>query len=219
MERAAHDPLNRAPMLIHATRPTFATLPGRPSRSGRRVARGLIWAARHPRPVASARICLGRTDAAPAEPPEAAAEALLDRLGLPPYERLAHVVASPLRRAGDVAAALARLTGARLRRDDRLTEQDFGDWEGQAWASLPRAELAAWTADPLGVRPGGGESLADVLDRVRRAWTTLASSADATVVVTHEAPIRCLLAVARGMPMREALRADLPFGALVDLSG
>ena len=58
-----------------------------------------------------------------------------------------------------------------------------------------------------------------VLDRVRRAWTTLASSADATVVVTHEAPIRGLLAVAHGTPMREALRADLPFGALVRLSG
>ena len=199
-------------MLRDATCPTPANAPSR-------VARGLIWAARHPRPAVSARICLGRTDAALAESADAAAEALLDRLGLPPYERLAHVVASPLQRAGEVAAALARLTGARLRRDDRLTEQDFGAWEGQAWTSLPRAELAAWTADPLRTRPGGGESLSDVLDRVRRAWTTLASSADATVVVTHEAPIRGLLAVAHGTPMREALRADLPFGALVRLSG
>ncbi len=183
------------------------------------MARGLIWAARHPRPAASSRLCLGRADPAPAEPPEATAEALLDRLGLPPYEPLAHVIASPLRRAGEVAAALARLTGARLRQDDRLTEQDFGAWEGRAWASLPRAELAAWTADPLTVRPGGGESLADVLERVRRAWTTLASSADATVVVTHEAPIRCLLAAARGVPLREAMRMELPFGALVQLGG
>lgn len=71
--------------------------------------------------------------------------------------------------------------------------------------------------DPLGYRPGGGESMQQVLDRVRRAWTGLASSADATLVVSHAAPIRCLLHIARGTPTLEAVRADVAFGAVVRL--
>lgn len=181
------------------------------------MARGLILAARHPRPALSARICLGRTDVPLAEPAEAAAEALLARLDLPDWEPLARIVASPLRRARDVAQALARLTGARLHTDDRLTDTDFAAWEGRAWTAIPRAELDAWAADPLGYRPGGGESMQQVLDRVRRAWTGLASSADATLVVSHAAPIRCLLHIARGTPTLEAVRADVAFGAVVRL--
>lgn len=183
------------------------------------MARGLILAARHPRPALSARICLGRTDVELAEPAEVGAEAMLARLGLPEWEPLARIITSPLRRARNVAQALARLTGARLHTDDRLTDTDFAAWEGRAWTAIPRAELDAWVADPLGCRPGGGESMRQVLDRVRRAWTGLASSADATLVVTHAAPIRCLLHVAGTMPMQEAVRADVPFGAVLRLGG
>ena len=176
------------------------------------MARGLIYAARHPRPALSARICLGRTDVPPAESAEAGAEALLARLSLPDWEPLARIVSSPLRRAREVAQALARLTGARLHADDRLTDTEFAAWEGRAWTAIPRAELDAWAADPLGYRPGGGESLQQVLDRVRRAWTGLASSADATLVVTHAAPIRCLLHVAQSVPLPGT---DIGFGAVV----
>lgn len=178
------------------------------------MARGLLFVARHPRPAMSARLCLGRADPALAEPPHDAAEAVLARLGLPDWEPLARIVTSPLRRARELGEAVAELTGARLHADDRLTEQDFAAWTGRPWAGLPRAEIAAWAADPLRTAPGGGESLQDVLDRVRRAWTTLASSADATLLVTHEAPVRCLLAVAGALPLADALRADVPFGAV-----
>lgn len=181
------------------------------------MARGLIYAARHPRPALSARICLGRTDVELAESAETGAETLLARLDLPDWEKLARIVTSPLRRARDTAQALARLTGARLHADDRLTDTDYAAWEGRAWTAIPRAELDAWAADPLGYRPGSGESMQHVLDRVRRAWTGLASSADATLVVSHAAPIRCLLHVAQGVPMQEAIRADVAFGAMLRL--
>jgi len=178
------------------------------------VARGLIFAARHPRPRVGSRICYGRTDVALAESAEAGAGALLAAIGADPVER---IVTSPLLRAALVARAVAAHTGASLHTDDRLAEMDFAGWEGQPWTAIPRAEVDAWAADPLRYRPGGGECVADVLLRVRRAWTGLASSADNTLVLTHAGPIRCLLHIAQGVPILEAIQASIAYGSVTRL--
>lgn len=188
------------------------------------MARGLILAARHPRPAMSARICYGRLDVPLAEPPErgadaveAAVDAALAEAGVAD-DPLTRIVCSPQSRAHAVAEALARRYGAKLHADDRLREMDFGAWEGQPWASLPRGELDAWAADTLGYRPpGGGETVTEVLARVRRAWTGLASSAAATLVVTHAGPIRCLLAVSGQRPLDQAIRAEIAYGQVLKL--
>ena len=149
-----------------------------------------------------------------AEPPEQGAESLIAACG-DPIER---IVSSPTSRALLVARAVAGQTGAPLHTDDRLQEMDFGAWENQAWSALPRNEIDAWAADPLRYRPGGGESVDQVLARVRRAWTVIASSADTTLVVTHAGPIRCLLHVAGGMPILDAIQASIAYGAVVRFS-
>lgn len=180
------------------------------------MARGLIFLARHPRPRVGARVCYGRTDVPLAEPAEAGAAALLAAIGADPVER---IVTSPLSRAALVARAVAARTGAPLHTDDRLAEMDFSEWEGRAWSSISRPEIDAWAADPLRYRPGGGESVADVLLRVRRAWTGVASSADNTLVVTHAGPIRCLMHIARGVPILEAIQAGIAYGSVMRLEG
>ena len=53
-----------------------------------------------------------------------------------------------------------------------------------------------------------------MLLRVRRAWSGIASSADNTLVVTHAGPIRCLLHIARGVPVLDAIRAGIPYGSI-----
>lgn len=179
------------------------------------MARGLILAARHPRPRLAGRICYGRTDVPLAEPAEQGAAALIAAAG-EPIER---IVSSPATRALSVARAIAAQTGAPLHTDDRLQEMDFGAWEGVAWSAVPRAELDAWAADTIGYRPGGGESVDAMLRRLRRAWTGIASSADTTLLVTHAGPIRCLLHIASGVPLLEAVARGIPFGAVVRLGG
>ena len=174
------------------------------------MARGLILLARHPRPRASSRICYGRLDVPLADPAATGAAALIAAAG-DPVER---IVTSPLARAQDVARAVAAQTGAPLHTDNRLAEMEFGGWEGQAWAAIPRAEIDAWAADPLRFRPGGGESVEDVLRRVRRAWTGIASSADTTLVVTHAGPIRCLLHLALGVPILQAIQASIAYNSV-----
>ena len=174
------------------------------------MARGLIFAARHPRPLVPGRLCYGRTDVPLAEPPERGADALIAAVG-DPVER---IVSSPAQRARLVAEAVRTRTGAPLHLDDRLAEMDFGAWENRPWTALPRTEIDAWAADPLRFHPGGGESVMEVLARVRRAWTGVASSAENTLVVTHAGPIRCLLHLVRGVPLPEATQASIAFGAV-----
>jgi alpha-ribazole phosphatase len=177
--------------------------------------RGLILAARHPRTRSGARICHGRTDVPLAEPADAGAERLLAAVA-EPIER---IISSPLGRALDVAREVARRTGAPLHADDRLADQDFGSWEGQAWTALKRDEVRMWETDPVAYAPGGGESLAAVLRRVRRAWTRIGSSEDTTLVLTHAAPIQCLLHIAGGLPLAEAIGRGIAYGEVVRFEG
>ena len=46
---------------------------------------------------------------------------------------------------------------------------DFGQWEGQPWDRIDRAELDAWVAAFASYRPGGGENLTGMLARVAAA--------------------------------------------------
>lgn len=174
------------------------------------MARGLILAARHPRPRIPGRICYGRLDVPLAEPPEQGAATLI-AAAIDPIER---IVSSPASRTLLVARALAAQTGAPVHTDDRLQEMDFGQWEGQPWATLPRAEIDAWAQDPLRYRPGGAENVNDVLTRLRRAWTTLASSAETTLVLTHAGPIRCLLHLAQNTPILDAIATSIPYASI-----
>lgn len=195
-----------------ARRPGAACWPGC---SGADLARGLIFAARHPRPRASARTCHGRSDLDLAEPAETAAAAMLAAAG----DKVERIISSPARHALATARAVARLTGAPLHADDRLLEQDFGAWTGRAWATLPRAETDALAADPLHYRPGGGESVALMLARLRHAWTRIASAEENTLLVTHAGPIRCLLHIAGRMKLESALAESIAYGSVRRFEG
>ena len=89
------------------------------------------------------------------------------------------VVTSPLRRCRDVGRWLARW-GWSHRVDAALAEADFGAWDGEAWSAVSKAEIDRWCADFASHRPGGGESVAELLERVRR-W----QPGDARVAVSH----------------------------------
>ena len=120
------------------------------------------------------------------------------------------VLSSDLRRCRALAQAVTAATGAPLALDPRLREQSMGAWEGRTWRELTEAEPArvtAWWDDYVRARAPGGESLAELDVRARRAWDEhLAGRSGRVVVVTHIGVIRCLLARALGRPLDEALR-------------
>jgi broad specificity phosphatase PhoE len=106
------------------------------------------------------------------------------------------VVASPLRRARDTAAAL----GTAVEIDERWTELDYGDLDGVPAAAVQAELWDRWKRDPAHV-PAGGESLLDVGRRVRLACEELAGDAigGVVVVVTHVSPIKAAIAWSLGV--------------------
>lgn len=95
-----------------------------------------------------------------------------------------------LRRARDTAHRLAG--HGSIREDDRFREQDFGTWEGARWDDIPAQDSAAWWHDPATSRAPGGESFADVIERVAAAMDQLnASHAGRDIVVVAHAGSIC----------------------------
>jgi alpha-ribazole phosphatase len=143
------------------------------------LAADLLLAWRHPRPEGADGRCVGSGIDLPVDRRRAKRLArriqrAARRLQLPPI-----VVTSPLRRCADVGRWL-RLWGWQHRIDPALAELHFGCWEGRRWDQIERQELDDWCADFCAYRPGGGESLDAMLERVG-SW----QGGDARVAVGH----------------------------------
>lgn len=172
-----------------------------------------LWLVRHAAPLVEEGLCYGATDVpADAQATQQAAQALAGLL--PPA--LA-VRCSPLRRCSQLAQALRLLRPDLAGREDaRLTEMDFGLWEGRRWSELARQDLEAWTADFPGYRCGGGESVAGLMARVAQCLAQVRVHGRDTLWITHGGVIRAarLLAAGVTLPARadEWPREGLAFG-------
>lgn len=146
---------------------------------------------RHPRPEIASGLCYGRSDM-PAEP-SAMREVLEQLLKHVPAQTL--IVSSPLQRCLILAQALSDQLGvAPPRVDARLQEMDFGAWEGRSWEQIGRAEVSAWEQDMAHYRPGGGESVVQMLRRVAACYEDLRAAGEDAIVVCHAGTIRLMRA-------------------------
>ena len=137
-----------------------------------------------------------------AEEGRAQAEAAAARIGALGDVRA--VYASPLERAAETAAPIARATGRRVRTVEGLNECDFGAWTGRKLAELRR--LAAWRQvqhTPSAFRFPGGESFAEMQTRICGTLGELAARhrGGAIVAVSHADPIKAAVAQAVGTPL------------------
>ena len=90
-------------------------------------------------------------------------------------------------------------------------EQNFGAWQGLTHDEVHRArgaEAHRFWVSPATERPEGGESFAEVVERVGRAMTRLSDrhAGRDIVAVAHGGAIRAALAVALGLDPETALR-------------
>ena len=155
-----------------------------------------IWLVRHAQPLVEAGICYGATDIrADDAATYTAARALA--LALP---RGAHVITSPLQRCEHLTLILRGLRpDLTCKTDARLSEMNFGRWEGQRWDAIDRHELAAWTAAFETWRCGGGESVQDLMARVTWAWGDAQATQQPTAWITHAGVIRAATLIAHGV--------------------
>ncbi|MFJ5043360.1 bifunctional RNase H/acid phosphatase [Streptomyces sp. NPDC088719] len=124
------------------------------------------------------------------------------------------IVSSPLRRCRETAAAVAGRLGLDVRIDEGLRETDFGAWEGLTFGETRERygdDLTAWLASPDTAPTGGGESFAEVAERVAAARDRIvARYAGRTVLlVTHVTPIKTLVRLALGAPPESLFRMEL----------
>jgi alpha-ribazole phosphatase len=152
-----------------------------------------VW--RHLKPCGVEGLCIGRLDVA---------------VDARRSKRLAHrirawarqqnapriVVTSPLARTADVGRWLSRW-GWRHEIDARLSELDFGAWQGRAWQAIGQDEVDRWCRDFGRHRPGGGESTDALLARCR-----------AFLSERRETPAVCIVAHAGWISAAQWLRID-----------
>jgi broad specificity phosphatase PhoE len=131
-------------------------------------------------------------------------------------------VASPLGRARasmELIRIALGLAPERYRTDDRLMELAFGRWERQVYVDLRTHDpelLAARERDKWNFRPPGGESYADLMERLR-AWQ--AEVTRDSVVVAHGGVARALMALNGIAPPDKACELDVDQGVIYLFAG
>jgi broad specificity phosphatase PhoE len=171
---------------------------------------------RHGQTEANARgLLLGRSD-----PP-------LDQIGrtqvsavaaaLAPLRRDTRIISSPLRRARETAAIIAREGDVDI--DERWIELDYGTYEGTPVADVPEDTWRRWRAD-ADYAPGGGESLRQLGVRVCAACDELIADAAARdiIVVTHVSPVKAAAAWALGVGDEATWRMYVAPGSITRVS-
>src|SRR5262245_29729790 len=119
-------------------------------------------------------------------------------------ERLGAVWSSPLRRARDTAAAIAKAHGLTVRESPAFREMGFGEWEGLTVAEVGSRfpEVArVWRETPHLAVFDGAERLEEVRRRALAGLAELRQAHDAETVclVTHGVTARVLILEALGL--------------------
>ena len=131
------------------------------------------------------------------------------------YLPLTAIYSSPLERAVETAAPLARDHGLPVQTRTALNEMDFGEWTGRMIAEL--ADDPAWQSfngDRGRACPPGGEALQQVQRRVVDELVALSRShaGEVVAVVTHAEPIRCALAAFSGSSLDDVKAVEIAPG-------
>jgi probable phosphoglycerate mutase len=119
---------------------------------------------------------------------------------------------SPLSRARQTMAAILSALGlphTHAQLDERLIERGFGAFDGMTWRELFAAGIDP-DRDPASYhdwRPDGGESFADVAERVG-AWLTGVTRP--AVIVSHSGVSRALRGLVLGLDKAEIVHLDVP---------
>ena len=163
---------------------------------------------RHTTPDVAKGMCYGMTDLSLAGSFAVEVSEILSGL-----TKIKRVVSSPLQRCATLAKRVAEHHEVEMDIVNGLREMDFGRWEMVPWDDIPREELDEWAANFLDARPHGGESVAQLRERVQ---STLQAISDNTLVVTHSGVIRAAAALS---DHSEGWNFDIKYGQWVQFSG
>lgn len=117
--------------------------------------------------------------------------------------RIERIVSSPLVRCTATAQFAADRLGLSVEVDERLIEIGHGDWEGRLRDDIMREEpdnWYLWKNKPTAITFSTGDNVQKVAER----WDSFISEQRfevPTLVVTHDAVVRCALCLAQGLSL------------------
>ncbi len=115
------------------------------------------------------------------------------------------VISSPLSRAMDTARACIEGRDLNITTDPRIIEIDAGEMESLLWEELYERypeQMAHWKESPHLFCPPGGETMAQLYERVSAAAEDIAARYDGKTVLisTHGVVVRNLMCWAKRLP-------------------
>ncbi|WP_291378319.1 histidine phosphatase family protein [Demequina sp.] len=137
----------------------------------------------------------------------------IGRRDWPSVATATRVIASPLVRTQETAAAIGRRLGVHPETEDRLREIHFGSWEGRTAEEISADDAHIMHRWRFGEIPAeGGESFGDVGERMdsllvdlarehARAATAQKDEPRTWVAVSHAVAIKCAVGASMGMPV------------------
>lgn len=132
-------------------------------------------------------------------------------------EEISLIYSSDLARARQTAEILARGQQVRIEVSSAWREINFGAWEGLTYAQIverfgPQQDFFTGS---LNVSPPGGESLAELVQRVQTAYVEMTRNAKGDIVlVSHGGPLRALLCCILSMPLERQWQLRLDPGSV-----
>ena len=121
--------------------------------------------------------------------------------------RADQVWTAPALRARQTAEALAFEASI----EPLLADQDHGSWAGKSFEEVQAEQpegITAWLTDP-NAAPHGGESLADVAERVSALMDRLIAERGHTIALTHASVIRTAILHVLGAPLAACWKIDV----------
>lgn len=127
------------------------------------------------------------------------------------------VYASDLLRSRQTAQLIAEALNLPVSLEPRLREMHLGDWEGMLFEDIQAGypqKLLERARDPWNTNAPGGESPAQVAERVRFAMNEIAARhrGESVLIVAHGISLAVILCQARGFPL-EMLYEHIPGNA------
>ncbi len=174
-----------------------------------------VYLVRHTETVCPKGICYGQSDVTIKEPYDAVFQNILKQL---PLDGILY--SSPLERCMLLANYLKEnLNSASIKQDNRLMEMNFGDWEMKNWDVIDPDILNPWMADFVTIRVPNGESFTDLHGRVVNFIQSELHNTHSkpVIIVAHAGIIRSFLCQISALPLKDAFKNNVDFGAVIKI--
>ncbi len=127
------------------------------------------------------------------------------------------VYTSPLKRCKKLANAL--FPAYNIIYDKRLTELNFGDWEGLLWTEIPLQNIDNWSDNFIQKCPPGGESFQSLINRVDKFEDEIILNHSKRVaIITHAGVIRAFIMKYLNIPSYKIFSLQLNYGAIIKIT-